>query len=92
VVAESTSAQAAKIGSSSVDETPFEHYYLLPEDEEVKEIDYSIYSWWPDEVEDNWEAWQVRQQQRLQEWREFQESERLLIEAEIIVLEILNER
>jgi hypothetical protein len=68
-----------------VGETPFEHDYLLPEDEELKEIDYSIFetgSWWPDEDEDNWEAWQVRHQQRSQAWREFQESERLLIEAE----------
>jgi hypothetical protein len=60
VVAESTSTQAKKKDRVSVDETTFEHEYLLPEDEEIKEIDYSIverdYLW-------DWEVWQARQQE-----------------------------
>jgi hypothetical protein len=77
VVAESTSAPAAKKDSGSVDESPFKQEYILPEDEEVKEIDYSIF-----ETDPYWEVWQARQKQRSEAWREFQESERLFIEAE----------
>jgi hypothetical protein len=38
IVTESTSAQAVQKYNSSVDETQFEHEYILPEDE-VKKID-----------------------------------------------------
>jgi hypothetical protein len=79
VVAESTSAPVAKKDSGSVDEIPLKQEYLLPEDEEVKEIDYSIFE--TDPYRD-WEVWQARRQQRSQAWRDFQKSERLFIEAE----------